>query len=57
MGHNSGEYIHHVIESLRLAFADTLRFCADPEYTSPPLEKLLSKEYATQRRSMITKER
>ncbi|GFR81262.1 gamma-glutamyltransferase [Elysia marginata] len=53
MGHNSAEYIHHVAESLRLALADTLKFCADPEFTCPPLERLLSKDYALQLRNMI----
>ncbi|RUS91016.1 hypothetical protein EGW08_001233 [Elysia chlorotica] len=57
MGHNSVEYIHHVAESLRLAFADTLQFCADPEHAKPPLDRLLSKDYATQRRNMIRNDR
>lgn len=56
MGHNSGEYIHHVAEGLRLAFADTFKFCADPEHTDLPLEKLLNKDYARQRRTMIRKD-
>ncbi|GFN96298.1 gamma-glutamyltransferase, partial [Plakobranchus ocellatus] len=55
MGRNSPTYIHHVIESLRLAFSDTLHYCADPEYNKLPLDQLLSKDYASKRRSMIEK--
>ncbi|KAK0056584.1 gamma-glutamyltransferase YwrD isoform X1 [Biomphalaria pfeifferi] len=53
MGHNSSVYLHHVIESLRLAFADGLHFCADPSQVDIPIEKLLSKEYAEKRRNLI----
>ncbi|XP_005091586.1 glutathione hydrolase-like YwrD proenzyme [Aplysia californica] len=53
MGHNSGQYLHHVTESLRLAFADTLVYCADPAHADIPIEQLLSKEYAAKRRALI----
>jgi len=54
--HNSKEHLHLVIESLRLAFADTRFFVADPEFVSVPVEGLLSKEYAAQRRALISLE-
>ena len=30
--HNSTQYLHILIEAVRLAFADTLKHCADPEF-------------------------
>jgi gamma-glutamyltranspeptidase/glutathione hydrolase len=49
MGHNSADYIHTVIEALKLAFADRERYYGDPEYVDVPLEGLLSPEYARER--------
>lgn len=54
MGHNSPEYIHVVTEALKLAFADRNKYIADPRFTKDmPVESLLSKAYAKQRRSLI----
>eukprot|EP01027_Heterolobosea_sp_BB2_P018764 GEZU01026383.1.p1 GENE.GEZU01026383.1~~GEZU01026383.1.p1 ORF type:complete len:179 (+),score=37.72 GEZU01026383.1:1244-1780(+) len=52
MGHNSADYLHTIIESLRLAFADSRRFVADPHHldNSATMKQvvagLLSKDYA-----------
>ncbi|HUU64903.1 MAG TPA: gamma-glutamyltransferase family protein, partial [Dehalococcoidales bacterium] len=53
LGHNSPEYLHLLIEALKLAFADADRYIADPDFVGIPLEKLLSKSYAEQRRRLI----
>jgi gamma-glutamyltranspeptidase/glutathione hydrolase len=53
MGHNSPQYLHTVLEAVKLAFADRDRYYGDPKFSKIPSEKLLSKEYASQRRSMI----
>lgn len=54
MGHNSPEYIHTLIETLKLAFADRDRWIADPRYYKQiPTEKLLSKRYAEERRKLV----
>lgn len=45
-GRNSAEYIHTLAEGSKLAYADRDRYLADPAFSSIPLEKLLSKEYA-----------
>ena len=46
-------YLHLLIESLRLAFADTRWYVADPEHCPVPVEALLSKAYAAERRRLV----
>lgn len=53
MGHNSVEYIHTLMEAAKLAFADREQYYADPEFEIVPLDWLLSKEYASERRELI----
>src|SRR5262249_39337375 len=53
LGHNSANYIHTVIEAAKLAFADRERFYSDPDFVDVPLELLLSKAYADERRRLI----
>jgi gamma-glutamyltranspeptidase/glutathione hydrolase len=49
--------LHAQIESIRLAFADTTWYVADPAVTPVPTEALLSKDYAAGRRRMIQPDR
>ncbi len=49
----SAKRFHLMIESMRLAFADTAWFVADPETNPAPLDALLSKEYAAVRRALL----
>lgn len=54
MGHNSAPYLHVVTEALKLSFADRNRYVGDPRFVPPiPIQGLLSKDYAAQRRAMI----
>ncbi len=53
MGHNTASYIHTVTEAAKLAFADREKFYGDPAFVKVPLERLLSKEYAAERRKLI----
>ncbi len=46
MGHNSGKYVHTIIEALKIAFADREKFYGDPKFVTVPISGLLSKEYA-----------
>jgi len=52
MGHNTVEYLHTWVECAKLAFADREWYYADPDFVEVP-ERLLSKEYAKERRKLI----
>ena len=49
----SADVYHYLIEATRLAFADALRYVADPRVADVPIAALLSKEYAAHRRQLI----
>ncbi len=49
----SPEALHLVLEALRLAFADARALVADPAHADVPVEAMLSKAYAAQRRQLI----
>ena len=53
MGFGSPEYIHHFIEAKKLAFEDRAKYYADPAFNKLPVDKLISKEYANERRKLI----
>lgn len=53
MGHNSPQYLHTVIEAVKLAFADRDRYYGDPKFSKIPEDELLSPSYAADRRKLI----
>ncbi|MBN2154604.1 MAG: gamma-glutamyltransferase [Candidatus Lokiarchaeota archaeon] len=53
MGPDSISYLHLLIECLRLAFADSRYFVSDPDHQNIPIQQLLSKTYALERKSLI----
>jgi gamma-glutamyltranspeptidase / glutathione hydrolase len=54
---NSADYIHTVIEALKLAYADRDTYYADPAFVTVPGTGLLSKEYAKERAKLIDPKR
>lgn len=53
----SADYIHTVIEAVKLCMADRDAFFADPEFVDVPIEQLMSEEYLQLRRSLIQTQR
>ncbi|MGA8759505.1 MAG: gamma-glutamyltransferase family protein [Stellaceae bacterium] len=53
LGHNSADYVHHLAEALKLAFADREAYYGDPAMIEVPLATLISEEYAAERRKQI----
>jgi gamma-glutamyltranspeptidase / glutathione hydrolase len=53
MGHLSGEYVHTVLEAMKLAYADREAWYGDPAFVDVPLSTLLSSAYASERRALV----
>ena len=45
---------HKILESIKLAFADTMTYVTDPRYMKTKVSDMLSEEYAARRRALIT---
>ena len=48
------DYYHKVMEAIKLAFADTKTYVADPRYMKTKVSELLSPDYLAARRALIT---
>ena len=57
MGSQTLETYHHLIEAMRLSFADAYRYVADPRKAEVPIAELTDKAYAAGRRDRIDPER
>lgn len=53
MKHNSADYLHTVVEALKLAYADRDTYYGDPAFVETPAAGLLSKAYAKERAKLI----
>ncbi len=54
MDFGSPDYIHYFIEAKKLAFEDRAKYYADPAFNNLPIEQLISKEYARERKALIS---
>ena len=57
MGHNSAAYIHHLVESMKYAYADRSKYLGDPDYYDVPVAALTDKKYAAAIRGKIQSDR
>jgi gamma-glutamyltranspeptidase/glutathione hydrolase len=53
MGYGSADYLHTVVEAMKLAYADRDSYYADPAFVNVPAEGLLAKAYAKERAALI----
>ncbi|MDH2414749.1 gamma-glutamyltransferase [Nocardioides sp. CER19] len=56
-GDGTADYYHHIVEAVKIAFADRDEWLTDPRFVDIPVERMISKEYADQRRRLIDPER
>ena len=53
LGHNSTDYVHTLVEAIKLAFADRHFYYGDPKFNDVPMGSLLSTAYTDRRRQLI----
>lgn len=53
MGFGSAEYIHAFTEAKKLAFEDRAKYYADPTFNEIPVDWLISKKYAIERKMLL----
>ena len=53
MGHNSPDYLHHIIEAKKLAFADLARYISDRDYLEGDPKALITDDYTARRSALI----
>jgi gamma-glutamyltranspeptidase/glutathione hydrolase len=56
-GEGTADYYHHMAEAVKIAFADREEWLTDPKFVDIPVERLISKEYAAERRCLMNSER
>jgi gamma-glutamyltranspeptidase/glutathione hydrolase len=54
MDPNGAEFVHTVIEAMKLAYADRETYYGDPDFSEIPMDVLLSDAYNAERRTLIT---
>jgi len=54
MGFGSAEYVHTLVEAKKLAFEDRAKYYVDMDFADVPVDWLVSKQYADERRQLIS---
>lgn len=57
LGRENPLFTHYMAEAKKIAYSDLLRYNADPRFEGPPLDKLLSKDYAKKLCPMLSAEK
>lgn len=57
LGEGTADYYHHIVEAVKIAFADRDEWLTDPRFVDLPIERMISKEYAADRRALIDPQR
>ncbi|MCH7719980.1 MAG: gamma-glutamyltransferase [Planctomycetes bacterium] len=57
LGHNSADYLHHLVEAKKIAYEDRARFYADMDFSNVPVARLVSKDYARRRWELFDSKR
>lgn len=57
MGAQSAEAIHLTSTAMQIAFADRAEYMGDADFTDVPVDKIISKKYASGLRKLITKDK
>lgn len=52
-GEGTADYYHHMAEIVKVAFADREEWLTDPRFVDMPIERMITKEYADERRMLI----
>jgi len=53
LGHNAPGYLHRIVETVKLAFADRDAYYGDPSFVAVPAERLLSRSYGQARADQV----
>ncbi|MBO9407989.1 gamma-glutamyltransferase family protein [Shimia sp. R9_1] len=53
MDPNGADFVHTVIEAMKLAYADREAYYGDPDHSGIPMDVLLSEDYNAERRKLI----
>jgi len=56
-GDGSADYYHHIAEAVKIAFADREEWLTDPRFVDIPVQRLIAKAYADERRRLIDSDR